>query len=61
MRQASVVFHNDWPPCCVTIQQFCHNAWWCWHNTPCITYSHCVDAAVHWLSWAQNTHSRNFK
>jgi len=20
-------------PGCVTILQFCHNAWWCWRNT----------------------------
>ena len=32
--RAFLFCHNLWPSCYVIIPQFCHNAWWCWRNTP---------------------------
>jgi len=34
---------THWPSCCVTLRQFCHNAWGYWHSTHCITQSRSVD------------------
>jgi len=32
-KRTFLLSHNVWPSCCVTLPQFCHNAWWCWRNT----------------------------
>jgi len=50
--RALLFCHSVWPSCYVTIPQLCHNAWWCWRNTPDLLHISLLGKGLCWCSFA---------